>query len=147
MHPDEGMVDRYSRLILALVFIGLAVFRLIRYVQIGTGRRRISAVPSTSVNQSAPAGADLIPNPPRAAPSGFARRGLGSLAAVVSWVAGNALLWTALFGLQYLDGVPVFWRLFADVFANLYLIRLSRRIAERVTTNIDSSRSSRNPFD
>ena len=97
-------------------------------------------------NQSALQGADPIPGSQPVAPIAFARRGLGSLAAVVSWVAGNALLWTALFGFQYLDSIPVFWRLFVGVFANLYLIRLSRHIGERVTANSDTPRLPGNPF-
>jgi hypothetical protein len=66
MHPDEGATDKNTRIILAVVFIGLAAFRLIRYVQIGTGKRRISAIPSTSVpitNPPTPSDADLIPAP------------------------------------------------------------------------------------
>ncbi len=140
----EGVMDKYSRLILTLVFIGLVVFRLVRYVQIGTGRRT-SAIPNASVpvpSQSAPPGADPTPSPRPAAPIGLA----GSVAAVVSWIGGNALIWTALFGFQYLDSVPVFWRLFVGVFANLYLVRLSRHIGERVAANSAVSQSAGDPF-
>lgn len=142
--PERNRMDLHSRLILALLFIGLAVFRLIRYIQIAMGRRRISAVHGTSMqvlNQPVPADADLIPALQSATSDSLARRGLGLLAGVASWAAGNALLWIVLFDFQYLGSVAVFWRLFADVFANLYLIRLSRHIAERVGTNRFTSAS------
>ena len=150
IYPGEGAVDKYSRLIVALVIIGLVGLRIVRYIQISTGRRRISTIPRTLVpipNQPPPEPTDPILSPQRATSSGFSRRGLGSLAGIGSWLAANALLWTALFGFPYLNGVPVFWRLFAGVFVNLYLLRLSRDIAQRVTTNTDNSRSTASPFD
>ena len=42
-------MDKNSRLVLLLLFVALAVYRLVRYVQLGTGRRRISAIPGTSM--------------------------------------------------------------------------------------------------
>ena len=143
-------MDKYSRLILALVFVGLVIVRLIRYLQIATGRRRISAIPSTSMaipNQPVPASVDLTPTLPPAVPGGVVRFGLGAIAGVVSWIMGNALLWTALFGFQYPDSIPVFWRLFVGVFVNFYLIRLSGYVAKRVTARTDTPRAAGNPFD
>jgi hypothetical protein len=138
-------MDRNSRIILAVLVIGLTALRLIRYVQIATAKRRISAIPSTSVAiPTQPTAADT--NPVSAATGGFVQRGVGLLAAVVSWVVGNALIWTVLFGFQYLDGIPVFVRLFAGVLASLYLIQLSRHIAKRVTTNRGSAESTSSPF-
>jgi hypothetical protein len=48
--PNEGAVDKYSRLIFAVVFVGLAVFRLIRL------SRPIAHRVSTNKDSSRPAG-------------------------------------------------------------------------------------------
>jgi len=143
-------MDKYSRILFALLFVGLAVFRLVRYVQLGTGRRRISAIPSTSVpvisSAEIPKSADLVPTTQTAGPISAGRRALGTLAAVATWLVANGLLWTALFSFQYLEGIPVFWRLFLGVLANLYLIRLSRDIGKRVGAKSDTLLPPVNPL-
>lgn len=135
-------MDKNSRVIFAVLILGLAVFRLVRYIQFGTRRRRISAIPNTSVpvisSSEVPRSADLVPTAPPAGPISASRRTLGTLAAVSSWLIGNGLLWVALFGLQYLDGIPLFWRLFLCVLANFYLVRFSRDIGKRVSAKSDT---------
>jgi hypothetical protein len=143
-------MDRYSRIVFVLLLVALSAFRLVRYIQLGTGKRRVSGIPGTSVpaigSVAIPRSADIVPMTQPAGPISARRRALGTLAAVATWLALNGILWTALFGLQYLDGIPVFWRLFLGVLGNFYLIRVSRDIGKRVSAKSDTLLPPGNPL-
>jgi hypothetical protein len=135
-------VDRYARLIMLLLVLAVTFFRLIRSVKAGTAKRpspanapaadtspQPPAPVATAVVAPAPVSTTASPIEPEASGGG---RLAGGLAAVVVWVAGNAAIWSFLFGLPALEAVPPLVRAVAGVLANFYLIHLARAAAARL---------------
>ena len=139
-------MHRIDRLIMLAAFVALGIYRLIRYTKAATTKGPRPAIPPTA--GAAP------PVDPGAAPgtwgpvSDSGRPLRATLAAVLVWALGNAVLWLCLFGLPALESVPVVWRLVAGVLVSFYLVVLARGVAARVRgrTGPGAQMSGGNPF-
>ena len=124
-------MDHPQRLIFLILAIGWTLFRLLRYVRMGTSGRPGPAVPPSAGQQpvrvAAAPGAVQSP----IAPAG-GRALSGKLAAAGVLIAGNVVIWPLLFATPALEEVPTVLRLVAGVLANLILIGLAGRVAARL---------------
>lgn len=113
------------KLLIALLLIGFAVYRLVLLVRHGTRVHR-PTIPTSS---------GLAPQSLEGVAQGepFASRlgTRGRLVALLVWLVGNALVWGLLLGIPAFHRVPVIWILFIGVFANLRLIPFARSVAVR----------------
>src|SRR5262245_8878414 len=130
-------MDRWSRLLLILAFVAIAIWRLVRYMRLGLAARRTTLgvaggwFPPTAEQPSVDANAP----PPDATQSSFLTRQTELVVAVVAWLAANALIWFALFGLPLLENVPPVPRGVAGIFANFYVIPWAQNIGRRCRTD------------
>ena len=133
-------MDRSTRLFLILIFVGIALWRLVRYVRIGMAARRATlgaaggwfppVLDHASVDANAPS--------PDATPSSFLARQTELLVTLVTWLAANALLWFCLFGLPFLKKVPPIPLGVAGIFANFYLIPWAQNTGRRCRKYVES---------
>jgi len=72
-------------------------------------------------------------NPLMPSPRSAASTGLVAIKTLALWVGANLLLAAVLFAIPALSAVPVIWRLFAQIFANFYLLPWARRVAARTS--------------
>jgi hypothetical protein len=123
-------MHRVDRLVMLAAFVALGIYRLIRYTKAATTKGSRPAVPPTA--------GVATPVDPVAAPGtwgpvpGSGRSARATLAAVLVWALGNAVLWLCLFGLPAFDSVPVIWRLVGGVLVSFYLVVLARGVAARL---------------
>jgi hypothetical protein len=136
-------MDRSERLFLLLVFIAIAVWRLVRFLRLGMGKPRPSLglaggwVPSSS--ESAVPGATASAGPDR--PDSLPIRMAGLFVAVAIWLVGNLLIWVSLFQLPFLQSVPPAVLGMAGIFANFYLIPFARRAGQRCSVRLMMARA------
>jgi hypothetical protein len=135
-------VDRYARLIMLMLVLAVTLVRLIRSMKAATAKRPAPAVApaagvivqppasaATAAPQPAPASTCVSPIEPETTTGGRLAAGLTTVAV---WTAGNIAIWTGLFGLAALDGIPPLVRGVAGVLANFYLIHLARAAGARL---------------
>jgi fatty acid desaturase len=140
-------MDALLRVLVIALLIGFGIYRIIRYVNLGVTRSRTPAVFSTTGAvglRPASEPTSLAPGaePDRSHADSAAAFG-GASVAILFWLLANGILWTALFVPPGIDGIPVIWRLFVGVFANLYLIRLAGRVGDQVTDRMQKRRAQR----
>jgi len=128
------------RLLLLALFIASAVWRLVKGLQAGAAARPQRGIPAsggTPVPDTGPLGPGSPTVDPLAGPGADPARLPAVAAAVAVWLAGNILVWGALFGLPALADVPEPWRLMAGVFANFFLLRLAKAAAAGVRRRVN----------
>ena len=112
-------MDPTSRWILILVFIALSIWRLARYLRMAI--RADATSPGVANNSLVTRLAEL-------------------LAALVVWLAANAVLWFLLLQLPLLKRVPPILLGTAGIFANFYLIPWARSTGKRFRTYLETVR-------
>jgi hypothetical protein len=128
-------VDRYVRLVFLAFFIASVVWRLVKGLQAGAAARPQRGIPpsaGTPLPYSAPVTPAAPTLDPLAGPGADPARLPAVAAGAAVWLAGNVLIWGALFGLPALADIPELWRLMAGVFANFFLVRLAQAAAAGV---------------
>ncbi len=128
-------MDRYVRLLFLAFFIASVVWRVIKGLQAGAAARPLRGIPAsggTPVPYAGPVAPASPGGDPLAGPDADPARLPALVAAAALWLAGNVLIWGALFGLPALAGIPELWRLLAGVFANFFLVRLAKAAAAGV---------------
>ena len=122
-----NLVDTIIRILIIGLLIAYAAFRLVRYFRYGMARRVTAVPPAAGIlmpQSTAPVPAALEPTQSR-------RPGvMTALRTLAVWLGGNLILAAVLFALPALASVPLIWRLFAQIFANFYLLPFARRAAE-----------------
>jgi hypothetical protein len=136
-------MDPMSRWILIVIFIALAIWRLVRYLRIALGTRpaQFDTAGSGFTARSEHASLGEVPTlqpPPK---SSFVARQAEVLGAIAAWVAANALLWFLLLGLPLLKSVPPMLLGTAGIFANFYLIPWARNLGRRFRARLEGSRA------
>jgi hypothetical protein len=132
-------MDRSDRLIILLVFVAVAAWRLVRFLRLGMSKPRSSLgeaggwLPTNSESSLPKATASTSSDPKR----GPIVRIIEPVVAVVTWLVGNFLIWISLFELPYLRSTPPALLGMAWIFANFYLIPLARRIGADCARHID----------
>ena len=136
-----GSVDRYVRLVFLAFFIASVGWRVIKGLQAGAAARPQPGIPA--------AGGAVAPRSPSsdplAGPADPARLPAAA-AAVAVLLAGNVLVWGALFAVPQLAAVPELWRLVAGVFANFFLVQLARGAAAGVRRRANPAPRGGSPF-
>ena len=136
-------MDVFVRALVVCALISYGIFRLLRYFRYGMARRVTSIPPSTW---------GVLPKPGTVAESTVKtpRRLLRIRAGAISvllFVAVNAVLLIALFGLPALVNVPVIWRLFLAIFVNFYLLPFARAVGQKALKQMQARTvESENPF-
>jgi len=136
-------VDRLSRLLLILAVVAIAVWRLVRYMRLGLAARRATLGAAGGWFPPVPEQASPDPNARSqdATKSSFLTRQTELPVAVAAWLAANALLWFALFGLPLLKNVPPVPLGVAGIFANFYLIPWAQNTGRLCRKYLESSRT------
>lgn len=125
-----------DRLIVTLLILALAVWRVYRYIRLGvSGRSRSLGVPggvllpksddergTTALEQAIP--------PKQTAIS----RVVSALATVLVWILGNLLIWGFLFGTPRVREAPTILLGVLGIFVNFYLIPLAGRTGRHCAT-------------
>ncbi|HYM29555.1 MAG TPA: hypothetical protein VET66_15500 [Steroidobacteraceae bacterium] len=128
-------MDRYARLLFLAFFIASVVWRVVKGLQAGAAARPQRGIPAPG-GPALPDTAAVAPSPPAvdplAGPGADPARLPAAAAAVAVWLAGNVLVWGALFGLPALAEVAELWRVLAGVLANLFLLQLAKAAAAAV---------------
>ena len=128
-------MDRYVRLLFLAFSIASVVWRVIKGLQAGAASRPQRGIPpsgGTPVPLTGPVAPSSPTVDPLAGPGADPARLPATAAAAAVWLAGNVLIWGALFGLPALADVSELWRLVAGVFANFFLVRLAQAAAAGV---------------
>lgn len=144
-----GFVDRYVRLLFLAFFIASVVWRVVKGLQAGAAARPQRGIPASGGTPEPAAGAVAPSSPasdPLAGPDADPARLPATAAAVAVWLAGNILVWGALFGLPQLTDVPELWRLMAGVFANFFLVQLAKAAAAGVRRRANPAATGGSPF-
>ena len=123
-------MDTAVRLLVILALIGYGVFRIVRYFRYGLAKRATAVPPAAGMfpQETGSAANPLMPSPGSAASTG-----LVAIKTLALWVGANLLLAAVLFAIPALSAVPLIWRLFAQIFANFYLLPWARRVAARTS--------------
>lgn len=143
-----GSVDRYVRLVFLAFFIASVGWRVIKGLQAGAAARPQPGIPAAGGAPRPAAGAVAPRSPssdPLAGPADPARLPAAAAAAAVL-LAGNVLVWGALFAVPQLAAVPELWRLVAGVFANFFLVQLARGAAAGVRRRANPAPRGGSPF-
>jgi hypothetical protein len=124
------MLDTAVRLLVILALISYGVYRIVRYFRYGMAKRVTAIPPAAGMfpQETVSATNPLMSSPPSAVSTWLV--GIRTLAL---WVGANLLLAAVLFAIPALSAVPVIWRLFAQIFANFYLLPWARKVAARTT--------------
>jgi hypothetical protein len=121
------VVDRVSRLLLLVLLLAFAGWRLIRYLRLAMARRSVGLASGAGMLVQS----DAAVTPPGTVPASrrawFARLLLGA----AFWVLANLLIALLLLRLPLLRDLPPIVLLVAAVFANFYVIPQARRWAAR----------------
>jgi hypothetical protein len=161
-------MDHNIRLLVVLAFFALSLYRFIRAHRARPDKRsaperlradglRPRAAPAPPAPIAPPSGDPIaLPGAPGPAevpgsiagagfePGGSSR--IATLAAVVAWLAPNAVVWLALFELPALENIPVSWRVATGIVASVLLIAFARAVGARFRARPDSSFPGGNPF-
>jgi len=134
-------MDRWSRLLLILALVAIAIWRLVRYMRLGLAARRATLGAAGGWFPPAPEQSSLGANAPSPdnMKSSFLARQAELLIAVATWLAANAFLWFCLFGLPLLKNVPPVPLGVAGIFANFYLIPWAQNTGRRCRKYLASS--------
>jgi hypothetical protein len=124
------IVDRASRLLLLVLLLAFAAWRLVRYLKLGMRKRPVSVASGAGmmVQTAAPA--------PDSDPTGASTVSvsrftvLGILIGVTFWLGTNVIIVLMLFGLPHLRDLPPIVLLVAIVLGNFYLIPRARHLAD-----------------
>lgn len=136
-------MDPMSRWILIVIFIALAIWRLVHYLRmaLGTRRSRVDTAGSGFTSRSGHASLGEVSASQLPAKGSFVARQTEVLGAIAVWVAANALLWLLLLGLPLLKRVPPLLLGTAGIFANFYLIPWARNLGRRFRAHLEGSRA------
>lgn len=125
-------MDTVVRAIVILALIAYSLLRIVRWFRHGMAKRVLVVPPPVGMfPQDAPGVANTVTNPLAPAPPARPSTWVAGVMTLAIWVGANLLLATALFALPALSGVPVIWRLFAQVFTNFYLLPWAKRVGVR----------------
>ena len=125
-------MDHGSRLIGLAFVVAWTIFRLVRYLRTGASRRPPPPIPPSEGypeqlrTDSAATPADTA-SPIEPTGAGLAR----NLLAAAVFIPGTVVIWSLLFLVPAIAGVPPVLRMIAGVLATLYLIQLARGVAAR----------------
>jgi hypothetical protein len=124
-------VDRVARLLLLLLILAIAGWRLVRYLKLAMGKRPVSVASGAGmiVQTAAPTPDTAQPAPSSSPPSRLTLLA-GILIGATFWVVTNLAIVLTLFGLPYLRDLPPIMLLVAIVLSNFYLIPRARRLAD-----------------
>jgi hypothetical protein len=137
-------MDKETRLALLILVIAIAAWRFVRYMRVGLSRSSRPAnlgVAGGVVPQDSERTASVIaPGSSVPAKSSLYSRIVGVLVAVALWLAINAVLWYCLLELPPFKSLPPIPVGVAGIFANFYLIPLTRRVGARSRRRIEEAR-------
>jgi hypothetical protein len=147
------MDERTIRLIVVLALFALSFVRLLRKAR-SANRPPPQTPPALPLPRQTTPAPTATPSPIDPAAPAIANPGLdsdrssplGTFAAAVVFLGGNAAVWLALFELPALEDIPVDWRLAAGVIANLLLIWLARTARARLGARHGREMPGGNPF-
>ena len=136
-------MDRTDRLILLMLLVAFAALRLVRFLRLGLGKRHPAlGIAGGWMPPSSEATAEVAPessDSDRSSP--FTIRLVDPLVTVAIWLAGNLVIWLALFEVPFLQTVPPALRGIVGIFANFYLIPFARHSGRRCRQRIEIARS------
>lgn len=128
-------LDQIVRIAVIVLIVSFAVLRIVLYFRGGMARRSTMRATTTTPFTMPPS----LPPPPEQALSQTSTSqtaegpasAMGKLVTVLVAVGLNLGLWFALFVPQFMNNIPVVWRLFIGIFANFYLLPFARRVGRR----------------
>ena len=123
-------MQRSDRLILLCVLIAFALWRLVRYMRLGMGKRRPSLGIAAGLVPPAAESAAPVANEPNQGDSLLGRIA-DPLVTILVWLAGNLLIWIFLLKSPFLSAVPPLLLGVTGIFANFYLIPFARASGRR----------------
>ena len=124
-------MDRVSRLLLLVLFLAFAGWRLVRYLKLGMRKRPVSVASGAGMLvQTTTPTADPAQSQPSTSPVSRLTLLAGTLIAASFWVVANVAIVLILVGLPYLRDLPPILLLVAIVLSNFYLIPRARRLAD-----------------
>jgi len=121
-------MDRFSRLLLLVLLLAFAGWRLIRYLRLAMAKRSVGLASGAGMLVQSDAAVTPPGTGPASGTAGFA----GILMGAAFWVLANLLIALLLFGLPLLRDLPPIVLLVGAVFANFYLIPQARQLAARL---------------
>lgn len=120
-------MDRVSRLLLLVLLLAFAGWRLIRYLRLAMAKRSVGLASGAGMLVQS----DAAVTPPGTGPASRTAGFAGILLGAAFWVLANLLIALLLFGLPLLRDLPPIVLLVGAVFANFYLIPQARQLAAR----------------
>ena len=123
---------RIDRLIVTLLILAFAIWRVYRYIRLGvSGRSRPLGAPGGLMPlQSDDNRKTAALEQETASKYTVMCRVLGALAAALVWILGNLLIWGLLFGTPKLRDAPPVLLGVVGIFANFYLVPLAGRAGQ-----------------
>jgi hypothetical protein len=135
------VMGRSDRLILLLLLVVVAAWRLIRFFRLGIRKPRSSL--GIAGGWLPPSSTPALPASPLAtkrSPDPLWVRAITTSFIVLVWMIGNIGVWLALLKLPFLESAPPIVLGIAGVLANFYIIPFARAAGRHLTQRIRTNR-------